>query len=82
MARKVQLSWDDLLLDAVDAHAALIGVSRSEWLRLAAQHVIDHRVKLVERRREPEVEGCAHPKDRRLQVGYGTICGLCRDLLR
>ncbi len=80
--RKFQLAWDDLLVDRIDAASALGGLKRTEWLRRAAEYVLDNRVKLVERPRDPQVVGCPHPKAQRQQLPYGTICGVCKILVR
>lgn len=80
--RKFQVAWDDLLVDRVDASAALGGLSRSEWLRRAADYILEHRVKLVERPKELTAFGCRHPKDQRKQLAYGTVCGACKVLIR
>lgn len=69
----------DELVRRIDG--ALGGLSRSEWMRRAAEYVLDNRVKLVPR--EPEVRGpgCPHPKAKRVQLGYGTVCGECHILV-
>lgn len=80
--KKIQLVWDQELVDQVDSTAALAGLSRTEWLRLAATYVLEHRVKMVTKPPAPVVVGCPHPKELRQQLAYGTVCGRCHVLVR
>jgi hypothetical protein len=80
--RRFTLAWDQLLVDQVDTHAELAGLSRSEWLQRAAEYVRDHRIKLIERPRDVAMVGCPHPRAERIQLTYGSICGICKILVR
>lgn len=79
--KKVQLAWDGSLVDQVDAAATAAGLSRTEWVRLAAQHVLDRRVKLGRPVINGAVVGCQHPRESRKQLPYGTLCGVCSILI-
>lgn len=77
--RKLQLVFDDALVERVDR--SLGGLSRSEWMRLAAEYCLDNRVKLVKPPLVAQRPGCPHPKEKRVQLGYGTVCGECHILV-
>lgn len=79
--KKFQVAWDEALVDRVDASAALQGLSRGEWLRLAASHVLQHRVKLVLPSLPVASNGCQHPKEKRVTLPYANLCGECRHLI-
>ena len=75
--KQIRLTVSEELLGAVDHRAKVVGMTRNEWIERAltlALRISDAAFTPVVK----PVEGaCLHPRDKRRDVGWATLCGVC-----